>query len=251
MSLMWGWCNLPNERVEAWLREVREAGYDGVACFDGELLRIAAEADFAELLKKHGLELASVDYFINDDFERLRKVCGAMQSLGCRRLVTLGGVAKKGADMGQIADLLNRIGEVTLEYGVEACFHNHTGDTGETLEETEQLLGLTDPAKFFGFLDVGHATKDFEGHPRGERAALFLERNWDRIRFIEFKDWSAESDLSTEVGAGETDYGRVFEILKRRGYRGWITVEQNGPTKGKTPFESARSSLEFIRKHMG
>ncbi len=39
MSLMWGQGNLPNERVQAWLNDVVKAGYDGVACFEGELLR--------------------------------------------------------------------------------------------------------------------------------------------------------------------------------------------------------------------
>jgi len=251
MSLMWGWCNLPTERLEPWLQEVRQAGYDGVACFEGELLRFAKEAPLGALLERHGLGLASVDFAVDRNFDRLRLVCETMKSLGARHLVTIGGLANKGADMREIADVLNRIGEIALEYDVLACFHNHTGHTGETLEETERLLSLTDPKKFFGFLDVGHATKDFAGHPRADRAALFLERNWDRIRFLEFKDWSVESDLATEVGAGETDYAKVFDVVKRRGYKGWITVEQNGPTKGKTCLDTARASREFIRAHLG
>lgn len=251
MSLMWGWCVLPNDRLEIWMQEVREAGYDGIACFDGELLRFASEMPLRDLLRDNALQLASVDYFIDRDFDRLKRVCETMQAYGCRHLVTLAGLAAKGADMKEIADVLNQIGEIALKYDVMACYHNHTDNTGETMEETETLVGLTDPAKFFGFLDVGHATKDFAGHSRGERAALFLERNWDRIRFIEFKDWCEQSDLSTEVGAGETDYARVFEVLKRRGYKGWITVEQNGPTQGKTPFESAKGSRDFIRKAAG
>ena len=113
----------------------------------------------------------------------------------------------------------DHIGETTLVYGVPACYHNHTGNTGETLEETEQLLALTDPAKFFGFLDTGHATKDFVGHSAEKRAAMSPERNWDRIDFLEFKDWSEEHDLCTEVGAGVCDYEAVFRILKEKAIR--------------------------------
>lgn len=153
--------------------------------------------------------------------------------------------------MNEVTDLLDQMGEIALSCDILACYHNHTNHTGETLEETERLLSLTDATKFFGFLDVGHATKDFVGHPVKSRAPLFLERNWDRIRFLEFKDWSPQHGLRTEVGAGEADWESVFRIVKERGYSGWITVEQNGPMGEKTPLESARASRDFIREKMG
>jgi len=248
MSLMWGHCALATEDVPRWLDEVTEAGYAGVALFDRELGRFMQESEFHELLKDRSLELASVDYSIDRDFDRLRGTCEFMRSLNARHLVTIGGLATRDADPVEIADILNEIGEVALEYGVHACYHNHTDNTGETLEETEHLLALTDPGKFFGFVDTGHATKDFVGHPVERRAALFLERNWDRIDFLEFKDWSKEHDLCTELGAGLCDYDAVFQILKEKGYSGWITVEQNGPMGDKTPVECAKASREFIRK---
>ena len=69
--------------------------------------------------------------------------------------------------------------------------------------------------------------------------------------FIEFKDWSEETDLKTEVGAGRCDYESIFRIIKEKGYAGWITVEQNGPMDGKTPFECAKASRDFIIKGLG
>lgn len=250
MSLMWG----PLDSVakaKAWLDDVQAAGYAGVATFDRFLLQLADEMDLERELATRQLQLASVDLGISRDFEKLRRVCGLMQRLGARHLVTLGGLAVRGADMREIADLLNEIGEIALGYGVRAGFHNHTDHTGETLEETEALVELTDPKVFFGFLDVGHATKDFAGHPVADRAAIFLERNWDRIDFIEFKDWSEATGLNTEVGAGACDYDRVFRLLKDRGYAGWVTVEQNGPGEGRTPLECARASRDFIRQGLG
>jgi sugar phosphate isomerase/epimerase len=251
MSLMWGQGNLPNERVRPWLNDVVQAGYEGVACFEGELLRFLRDLPFAALLQQLGLGLASVDFIIDRDFDRLRRVCEAMQSLGCRNMVLLGGLARRDADFAEIADLLNQIGEIARSFGIFVGFHNHTDHTGETLEETEHLLALTDPEKVSGFLDTGHATKDFAGHPTAERAALFLHRNWERIRFLEFKDWSPQSDLRTEVGAGEADWERIFRIVKERGYSGWITVEQNGPSGGRTPLECAVASRRFISEGLG
>jgi sugar phosphate isomerase/epimerase len=251
MSLMWGKGRLPTESVPAWLDDVVAAGYDGAAVFDRELLRFTQEMDFHGLLTEHNLALVSVDYTIDRDSDRLRRVCELMQSLNARHLVTIGGLATRDTDPAEIAPLLNEIGETALVYGVHACYHNHTGNTGETLEETEKLLALTDPAKFFGFLDTGHATKDFVGHSAEKRAAMFLERNWDRIDFLEFKDWAEEHDLCTEVGAGVCDYEAVFRILKEKAYSGWITVEQNGPMGHKTPLECARASRDFIRSGLG
>ena len=248
MSLIWGG-NLPNEKMPAWIDDVSAAGYAGVATFERELLRFTEQTDFAERIAGHGLPLVSVDFFIDRDFDRVNRVCEVMQRLGAKHLVTIGGLAKKGADMDKIADLLNQIGEIAQTYHVRAGFHNH--HTGETLEETEELLYKTDPAKFFGFLDVGHATKDFVGYPVEQRATIFLERNWDRIDFLEFKDWHEDSDLRTEVGAGRCDYEGVFRILKEKRYSGWITVEQNGPMGEKTPLECAKASRGFIRQGLG
>jgi sugar phosphate isomerase/epimerase len=251
MSLMWRIGGLTTADVPRWLDDVVEAGYDGVALFADELLRFAEASDFNGLLQARNLALASVDYPIDRDTESLRRVCELMQSFGARHLVTIGGIATRDADPVEIAAVLDSIGATALAYGVHACYHNHTDHTGETLEETEQLLNLTDPSSFFGFVDTGHATKDFVGHPVAQRAAIFMQRNWERIDFIEFKDWSEAYDLCTEVGAGCCDFDDVFQILKDNDYRGWITVEQNGPMGSRTPLQGAIASREFIRKGLG
>lgn len=251
MSLMWGRGNLSTQELPAWLDEVAEAGYQGIALFDEELLRFVQESDFPALLRDRDLAVASVDLTIDPDLGGLHAACEPMQALGARHLVMIGGIATRDADPAEVADVLNAIGEAAMVYGVRACYHNHTDHTGETLEETERLLALTDPTRFFGFLDTGHATKDFVGHPVERRAAVFLERNWDRIDFLEFKDWSEQHELCTEVGGGLCDYGAVFQVLKDRNYSGWITVEQNGPMGDKTPFQCAKASRDFIRRGLG
>ena len=250
MSLMWGF-ETTDEMLTKWLSEVVQAGYEGVATFSKMLVPFCRELSFVQRLSDLGLELASVDWEVSRAFDSLGEVCELMQSMNCRHLVCLGGLAKPEANFREVADVLNHIGQVALEYGIRAGFHNHTDTTGETMEETQKLLEMTDPKKFFGFVDIGHATKDFVGSPVEKRAAIFLERNWDRIDFLEFKDWSLEYDLCTEVGAGLCDYDSVFAILKQKNYSGWITVEQNGPMGNKTALQCAKASREFIRKGLG
>ena len=251
MSVMWGKCNLPTEELSTWLDAVAEAGYAGVSLFDKELLRFMQDSDFPALLRDRDLALASVDFRIEHDLAGLRAVCERMQALGARHLATIGGIATRDADPADIADVLNAIGEAALAYDVRACYHHHTGYAGETLEETERLLALTDPTKFFAFVDTGHATKDFVGHPVERRAVTFLERNWDRMDFLELKDWSEQHDLCIEVGAGLCDHNAVFQVLKERDYSGWITVEQNGPMGDKAPLDCAKASRDFIRGGLG
>ena len=192
MSLMWGPIDSPKKATD-WLNDIIASDYDGVATFDSFLLKLTDDMDFEHQLNDRDLKLASVNISIQRDFDRLRATCEIMQKLGAQHLVTVGGLATRNADRHEIAELLNQIGEIALTYDVRACYHNHTDHIGETMEETETLMALTDPSKFFGFLDVGHATKDFIGHPVADRAAIFLERNWDLIDFIEFKDWNEES----------------------------------------------------------
>ena len=248
MSVPWGLLPLANERVPDWLDSAAEAGYDGVSTFDRDLIRLIAELDLESRLRDKSLQLASVDFLITRDFDWLQEVCAAMQRLGGKYLVTIGGLDKRGADMGEIAELVNQIGEAALPYGIRTVYHNHTGQVGETLAETQDFLNRTDPDKVAGFLDLGHATKDFVGHPIAERALLFLEKNWSRIEFLEFKDWSEEYDLCTEVGAGLCDWDAVFTLLKNKRYSGWIAVEQNGPMGERTLRESVAASSDFIRR---
>ena len=247
VSVMWGLLPLPDEHLDEWL-ESAAADYEGVSTFDRDPVRLLAENDLAARLDDKNLQLTSVDYLITRDFDFLAEVCSAMQQLGGRYLTTIGGLDKRDADRGEIADLVNQIGAAANAYGIRTVYHNHTGQVGENLEETSAFLELTDPDKVAGFLDLGHATKDFAGHPVEERAIMFLTEYWSRIEFLEFKDWSEEFDLCTEVGAGRCDWPSVFSLLKETKYEGWIAVEQNGPMGQRTRRESAAASARFIRQ---
>jgi sugar phosphate isomerase/epimerase len=103
-------------------------------------------------------------------------------------------------------------------------------------------------------LDTGHATKDFVELPHKERAAHFLEKHWDKINYMELKDWNEVSDLNTPLGEGYTDYERIFNLMKNKGYTEWVTVEQNGNdglSLGRSALECAKLSRQYIRKNLG
>jgi sugar phosphate isomerase/epimerase len=251
MSLLWG--NPSGDQFIPWLDEVRDAGYDGVAGFSdwGWAEYLDDPHAFRTLLDDNGLGLASVDLFIPSTPAHCHQVCRFMAEVGGQHLVCLGWNGKTDEDFSGLAEHLNQIGEIALQYGVHTSYHHHTGNTGETREDIDRLLADTDPAKVFVMCDTGHATKDFINQPIDLRAIDFLKTYWSRLDFIEFKDWHPETDLNTPLGEGFCQFDGILALLKDRDYSGWITVEQNGHeglSRGRSPGECARLSRQFLRE---
>ena len=117
MELMW-WPIGSAGAMTDWLDEVVTAGYEGVGLFDQSLLQYYEERQLVEQLASRNLSLASVDYTIDRDESRLRRVCAIMQQLGASHLVAIGGLAKRNANIDDVADTLNWIGGIALEYDV-------------------------------------------------------------------------------------------------------------------------------------
>ena len=203
MSLGWG--NPAGNDLPGFLGEAKSAGYEGVAGFaDGTWeIYIDRPDTFAGLLEDHHLALASLDVKVHRNLDTYRETCAFMARLNCKHLVCLGGVGTIVDDYIALADVLNPIGEIALEYGIRAVYHN--GRTRETFTDMDTVLAHTDSEKIFAMCDTGHATRDFAELPTPERAVRFLEKHWGRIDFIEFKDWNPETELNTPVGEGLCD----------------------------------------------
>lgn len=249
MSLGWG--NPSGEGLVPFLKEVKAAGYEGVAGFAdaGWDDYIDQPAKFGQWLADEGLFLASLDVNTHRDLDQCRRICNFMAKLECRHLVCLGGVGTVAEDYTALGPVLERIGEIALEFGVRVVYHN--GRTRESFSDMETVLDNSDPEKVFAMCDTGHATRDFVELPRIERAARFMEKYWERLDFIEFKDWHPDTDLNTPVGEGLCGWEAVFALIKEKRYSGWITVEQNGLSRGRSALECARISNQFIRDGLG
>lgn len=253
MHLTW---NIPvGDDFVPWLREVKSAGYDGITSFSHWGLEsfIDRPEDLRTILGGEGLELAAVDAVLHSDFESYKPILEFMQALDCTILVCIDPAGSQ-KEYAKFAQMLNTIGEMADPFGVRVHYHNHTDSVGETMSDVEALMNEIDFDKVSLMLDVGHATKDFGELPPEQRASHFLEKHWDRLHYLELKDWNPETDLNTPLGEGATDYARIFELMRTRGYSGWLTVEQNGNdgySNGRTPFECARISREFLRRNLG
>ncbi len=252
MSLIWGL--LERSDIGQWLAESAAAGYEGVTGFVDDFSPFFEKPrELGSMLRAHGLSLAAVDSGLHADEALYRQAFRLMNELDCTLFVCIDrNLTTK--DYAGYAKLLNDAGSIASEYGIDVHYHNHTAAIGETLTDMERLIAELDPDRVKLMLDLGHATKDFAELPPVERAITFLRRYWDRINYMEFKDWNEKTDLNTPLGEGYTDFDAVFALMRERGYSGWVTVEQNGndgASLGRTPLECARKSRELIRAGLG
>lgn len=249
-SITW---NIPRgQDFEPWLDDVAAAGYDGIAVFTMQVEDFLDDpARLHRMLQVRDLELAAVTGFVSDSNEWAVDVMRFMQGFGARHLACTDFDPELTVE--RAVEILDERSRASEPFGVNVYYHNHTSGVGETMTALERLMERLDPQFAHLMLDVGHATKDFSELPPALRAVDFLDRHWDDVEYLELKDWNEETDLNTPLGEGYADYGRILDLVRERGYSGeWLTVEQNGnlgPSKGRSPLESAKVSREFLARH--
>lgn len=149
------------------------------------------------------------------------------------------------------------------ETGLRAVFHHHCAGYIETPDEIARLLDLTDPDLLGLVFDTGHYAYG-TGVNDGSEVLAGLDRFADRIRHVHFKDchpdiaeqarreeWdyytAVGNGVFCELGKGYIDFPAVTAWLRARGYRGWITVEQDVLPGMGTPKASAQRNREYLR----
>ena len=160
---------------------------------------------------------------------------------------------------------LNKLGKLSMEkYGIRTCFHHHMGTVCQTVEETTRLMENTDPKYVFLCFDTGHFTF------AGEDPVKMLEKFADRVGHVHLKNmrmplvekaraehWSfldaVRAGAFTVPGDpdGCVEFDKVFDLLDKAGYSGWIMVEAEQDPAKANPFEYAKMGREYITKHTG
>jgi inosose dehydratase len=157
---------------------------------------------------------------------------------------------------------VQRVAEaVRRETGLRTVFHHHCAGYVETPAEVETLLRLTDPTLVGLCFDTGHYRFGGGDPVQG------LRQHADRIWHVHFKDchpelaarsraegWdyfqSVRQGIFCELGKGDVDFRAVRAELERRGYDGWVVVEQDVLPGMGTPKESAARNRQYL-KQMG
>ncbi len=105
-------------------------------------------------------------------------------------------------------------------------FHNHTGNLGGLLWDTEEMLAGLDPKWAGYYFDPAHATA--EGGGVGWKVAL--QRIAPRMFMTAIKDftWEKRGDAWRErwcpLGQGMVDFNYYFRELARAGFHGPVSL---------------------------
>jgi|GEM_PF-1710883 len=253
MSLHWG--NPVGDAFEPWLKRAKAAGYDGVTCFSSPGLHsfFGKEALLTRNLKNTGMQLAAVDIQLDAPPDEFDRVMDVMNAVDCKLLVAIvHGAHDKTPDLyKRYAERINQAGLHASERGIRAHLHNNSDSIGRNAADWRALMPLIDWNHVYLMADTGHMTKDFDEGLPAERAYKFLSDNWDKLHYLEFKDYSETADLNAPLGEGLCDYAHIFALMRERGYSGWITIEQNGLPPGRGAEECARASRAFVRGGLG
>ena len=154
---------------------------------------------------------------------------------------------------------LDKLGKIAKDRGFKLCYHHHMATVIQTVEETKRLMDNTNPDYVYLCYDTGHFT--FSSEDAVEAAKLFANRighvHLKDIRPDKMKQAQEEGfrfrgavleGCFTIPGDGCVDFPRVFEVLDKSGYEGWLLVEAEQDPKLANPFEYAVKARKYIKQ---
>jgi len=151
---------------------------------------------------------------------------------------------------------ISEIGKYLEDEEMPLAYHHHMGTVIETEEDTIRLLENThDSVKLT--LDTGHML-----FAQGNSLNI-LKNFYKRIIHVHCKDIrehvlekTLKEDLSfrdaflegafTVPGDGCIDYKPIFDVLKEKGYSGWLVVEAEQDPAKANPFEYAKIGYQYL-----
>ena len=155
-------------------------------------------------------------------------------------------------ELKRLATVMNEIGKQTADLGVQATYHNHMSQLGETPEEVDVIVQAMNPKYMKLELDIAHY-KQGGGQP--EKA---VKQYKDIIYALHLKDtMSPRPDKPddpkaykfVELGRGNVNVPAVIKALDDINFSGWGIVELDGvPETDKTPAQCAQINKDYITK---
>lgn len=252
--------HLPKLNYDELGRAVKQLGFDGVDLTvrpGGHVLPERAAADLPralEAIRGHGLAvpmittglLSAADPSARPTLSTAARLKVPYYKLGYWRYrgdveQTVGEVRR------QVAGLV----ELGKEYGIEAGFHNHSGDyVGSPVWDIRSIVdGLE--ARWIGYyFDPCHAT--VEGGSSGWKLAFQVAAR--RLKMVALKDFYWEKTggrwrmKMCPLGDGMVDWGAFFAMLKAAGFAGPVSLHVEYEPKDE--LEAIARDLAFVRRQV-
>jgi inosose dehydratase len=148
-------------------------------------------------------------------------------------------------ELKKLAQVMNEIGKQTADLGVQATYHNHMNQLGETPEEVDVIVQAMDPRYIKLLLDIAHY-KQGGGEP--QEAVLKYKNIIHSLHLKDTKPAETKSGYKfVELGQGRVDVPAVFASLDKIKFKGWAVIELDGvPDPEKSPLICAEINKKFI-----
>jgi len=262
------------------LEMVARAGFPGMELYRTLMMEyVDRPGALKELFDQHGLTVCTVsnggpgmlcDFLtpahrqqtIDDHVAFARDV---LTVLGCTYFKMNMGARPEGGttdeQLATLADALNELGRATAAIGIRLAPHPHIWGPVERPHEVRALLDQTDPAYVSWIPDTAHLNLG------GGDPYELMRDYYERIAAVHWKDTEAayrgytgatptvqqhqEKILYKDLGGGGVDIPRIWQLLQKRGYQGWITLDLDPPRplEGEgTPEEKLLINQRFLRE---
>ncbi len=168
----------------------------------------------------------------------------AAVTLGCSRVKFTG--AKRGTNGGlpAIISTLKELAPAAEEMGILICVENHANNNLENVADYETLFAAIDSPNVGLCLDTGHFTGAAVSIPE------IIERFHSRINHVDLKDCQSEGVYKTvKFGEGVTDLHGTIQELIRRGYQGYLVVEQAPPIEPGTLVQDLANAYNQFKQY--
>jgi sugar phosphate isomerase/epimerase len=248
-----------NEAFEKWsfadaCRAIRQAGYTGIeiapftlAPAPGEITA-AQRAEYRDIIRSEGLTFVGLHWLMVSpkglhvtgpdaalrcrSWEHIRALIDLCADLGPDGVMvfgspnqrrTTGGLTREQATRNYIDGLAGVAGHAEnrgVKVLVEALPVAQS-DVVQTLAEAVAIVEEIGSPAIRTMFDVHNAVDELESH------AVLVERYFDFLCHVHVNELDGR-----HCGAGAYDFKPVFEVLRRRGYRGWISLEAFDFTPG-------------------
>jgi len=148
-------------------------------------------------------------------------------------------------ELKKLAQVMNEIGKQTADLGVQAVYHNHMNQLGETPEEVDVIVQAMDPRYIKLLLDIAHY-KQGGGEPQD--AVIKYKSIIHTLHLKDTKPAETRNGYKfVELGQGRVNVPAVFESLDKIKFKGWAVIELDGvPDPEKSPLICAEINKKYI-----
>jgi sugar phosphate isomerase/epimerase len=140
-----------------------------------------------------------------------------------------------------IAEQLNKAGEVARKYDLQFCYHNHSFefDTIEDQVPYDLLLSQTEP-KFVNFeMDLFWVTK------AGKDIPAYFDKYPGRFPLWHVKDMNKDTKDFAEVGSGLIEFKQIFSMAEQAGMKHFFVEQDKCPGD---PLVSVGKRITYLRE---